>query len=195
MTNVTVSTQDGPGPDMELYWQRVDRVLVGVGVVLALAVAWAHRETPLLAGGLLGVVLVSARLSSIDFRVHRLPNRIVGRLALCVTFGIVVAGGLEGDVGRAAIALLAGCGCCIGLFLIAITGSLGVGDAKYGYCVAAVLGWFGWPAAQVALVVTSLASGLVAATLLAIGTGHRRMAYGPYMALGLVAGLVHAGSL
>jgi len=136
----------------------VDRSMLLIGAVLASIVAWSHRETPLVALGLGVVVVVSARLAAIDFREHRLPNAIVGRLAFGTTLGLVATGIGVGDPGRALTAVVAGAAWCVLLGLLALAGGLGMGDAKYGYCIGAALGWFGLESTQVALAVMTIAS-------------------------------------
>lgn len=139
------------------------------------------------------VVLVSAWLAVIDFREHRLPNRIVGPLAVAVVLAVLLVGLAEDDLGRAGRAL--GLGLTISAFLLLanIIGGLGMGDVKYGFPMAATVGWFGWDALSITIVVTTLAGAVVAGAMLLAGRGRsHRLSYGPYMALGLVGGLLAA---
>lgn len=166
-------------------------VLVGVGA--AVAVLLLHRSNPLTALGTAGVVLVSTWLAVIDFREHRLPNRIVGPLAGAVAAWVVVAGLVEGDLGRTIRAL--GFGLVVAGFLLvaSIVGGLGMGDVKYGFPMAATVGWFGWDALSVTIVVTTVSGAAVAIVMLVIGRGRgAHLSYGPYMALGLACGLLAA---
>lgn len=178
-----------------LRWERVDRALLVVGALASLVIGWLHRSDPVIALGLVAMTMVSARLASIDFREHRLPNRIVGRLAVGATAGVVLVAVRDGDLGRAQDAVVAGLACCAILVVLSLAGGIGMGDAKYGYCIALVLAWFGWPSAQLAILVTVASSAIVAAGIVILRVGRGRMAYGPYMVLGLVAGLIHAGTM
>lgn len=162
-----------------------------VGAASVVAVGWVHRSTPVGAAGLMAVVAVSAWLAAIDFREHRLPNRIVGPLALAVTIGVLVAGAIADDPGRAGRAIGFGLALSAVLLAVNVIDALGMGDVKYGYPMATAVGWFGWNALAVAILVMTVGGGLVAVAALMSGKGRRhRLSYGPYMALGLVAGLL-----
>lgn len=165
-----------------------------MGALAALLIGWGHRSDLLVGAGVMAITIVSARLASIDFREHRLPNEIVGKLALGLTAGVLVLGLRDGDLRRTRDAVIAGVLCCLVLFVFSLAGGIGMGDAKYGYCVAVALGWFGWTTAQVAILVTCASSALVALGILVTRSSQKQMAYGPYMVLGLLAGLAAAGT-
>lgn len=170
--------------------------MVGVGLAATALVGWLHRARPLEGLALAVVVAVSTWLSVIDFREHRLPNRIVGPLAVAITVVIGLGGLAEDDLGRAGRAMAFGLVASTVLLVANLIGGLGMGDVKYGYPVAATVGWFGWDALAVTILVTAFSGGLVGAVLLAIGRGRNyALSYGPFMALGLVAGLVAAGTV
>jgi leader peptidase (prepilin peptidase)/N-methyltransferase len=166
-------------------------VVIGLGVCAAILVVIVHRSVWLGAVALATVVGVSTWLAVIDFRVHRLPNRIVGPLAVAVTVGLFVAGFAEDDFARTGRAIGFGVGTAVVLLVLNIVGGLGMGDVKYGYPMAATVGWFGWDALFVALLVTTLAGAAVAVAILIRGGGrNQHLAYGPYMALGLAVSLI-----
>ncbi len=167
--------------------------VIAIGLAASIGVWTAHRSSPLVAFGLVAVVLVSTWLAIIDFREYRLPNRIVGSLALAVTVGALVAAVADDDLDRAWRAIGLGAAMSVVLFFFNLVGGLGMGDVKYGYPMGVSVGWFGWDALVTALLVTTIASGIVAVGALALGKGrHYRLSYGPYMALGLAVGLVLA---
>lgn len=144
----------------------------------------------LLVPGLVAVFAVSGWLSVIDIREHRLPNRIVGPLAAGVTVWLLALGALAGELDRTLSALgwgLAGFSAFLVLHLVA---GLGMGDVKYAFPVCATLGWFGWQSLRFAIFGLA-ASGIVAGGLaIAQGKGAKhRIAYGPFMAFGLVCGV------
>jgi leader peptidase (prepilin peptidase)/N-methyltransferase len=171
-----------------------DRLIAAVGLAATIAVLLAHRDAPLRAPWLAAVLLVSTWLSVIDARQHRLPNRIVGPLAAGVSVVVLAAAWADGDLGRAGRALGIGLATAAVLLVVNLVGGLGMGDVKYGYPFGATLAWFGLDALMVAVLVTTAAGGLVAAALLARGRGRdHRVSYGPFMALGLAAGLMTAG--
>lgn len=170
---------------------RLDLFVVAVGVILTAAVATVHRATPLGGFSLAMVVAVSTWLAVIDFRVHRLPNRIVGPLAAAVTIGLLIAGFVEDDMARAWRAIGLGLITAFILLIANLVGGLGMGDVKYGFPMAATVGWFGWDALFVALLVTTFAGAVVAVIVLLAKRGKdRHLAYGPYMALGLAVSLI-----
>lgn len=171
----------------------LDGTVAAIGVVAAGLVAWVHRSSWVTAVFLAVVVLVSAWLSAIDFRVHRLPNRIVGPLAIAAAIWVVAMGIADGDLGRAGWAFATAAIAFVVLLAMNIAAGFGMGDVKYGSVAALILGWFGGSAITTAVMVMALSGGVVALVLLARGRRDQALAYGPYLALGLVAGLVVAG--
>lgn len=163
---------------------------MAIGATATLLVVVIHRS--MILGGLaLGVVVgVSTWLAVIDFREHRLPNRIVGPLAVAVTVGLLIAGFAEDDYSRAGRAIGLGLATAAALLVMNLIGGLGMGDVKYAYPMAATVGWFGWDAVFVALLVTTAAGAVVAIVLLVRGGRRQQFAYGPYMALGLAVSLL-----
>lgn len=146
----------------------------------------------LLVAGLAGVVAVSGWLSWIDFHTHRLPNRIVGPLALGVAIWILALGLADGALDRALGALLWGCAGCGVFFVLHLTAGLGMGDVKYAWPVTATLGWFGWSAVRIGLLTLLVTGAVVGVAAVARGRGtDHRVAYGPCMAVGLVAGIAY----
>lgn len=176
--------------ELTLPLSGFELAVAAVGAVASVLVVITHRS--MLLGGLaLGLVVgVSTWLSVIDFRVHRLPNRIVGPLAAAVTVGLMIAGFAEDDFGRAGRAIGLGLATATLLLVMNLLGGLGMGDVKYGYPMAATVGWFGWDALLVALVITTTAGAAVAVVMLARGGRRQHFAYGPYMALGLTVSLL-----
>lgn len=167
-------------------------MLGAVATVAVVAVHWDSSPAGALALGAL--MVVATVLAAIDLAVHRLPNVIVGPLALAVTFAIVAAGLVDGDTGRILFALGAGFAFAL-LFLIGnLLADIGMGDVKYAYPVFATAAWFGVLPLQVTLMGMALSAAVVAVWVLARHGGKgTAMAYGPYMSLGLALGLVVAG--
>ena len=148
-------------------------------------------EWAILAPGLCIVIAVSAWLSVIDWREHRLPNRIVGPLAAGVAAWIVVLGLATNDFGRSLSALGWGFTGFAVFFVLHLVAGLGMGDVKYAWPVCATLGWFGWDSLRVALFGVVIAGGIVGLIVSLQGKGrNHRVAYGPCMALGLTCGIV-----
>ncbi len=172
------------------------RVIVAALTVAGMAaVTRAHWSDPAVAVALAVLVGIAGWLAIIDFEIRRLPNKIVGPLAAVVTAVVVLAGLLSEDPGRSAKAVLLGLA-ALGFFLIGnLIGGMGMGDVKYAYPIGTTLGWYGAQPLISAALVTVVAGGLAAVFVLASGKGRRyRLAYGPFMSLGLVAGLLVAAT-
>jgi len=170
-----------------------DGTVAIVGVAAAALVTWVHRSAPITAVFLAVVVVVSAWLSAIDFREHRLPNRIVGPLAAAAAIWVIGMGISADDSGRVGRAFGIAAAAFVVLFVMNIVAGFGMGDVKYGTVAALILGWFGGDALTTAVMVMALSGGVVAVVLLLQGKRDQDLAYGPYLALGLIAGLVVAG--
>lgn len=143
--------------------------------------------------GLVAIAATAIHLSVIDLRTHRLPNRLVGPLALGVAMWLMVLAVTGGDVSRGLIAMAWGCLAVAIFFVLHLIAGLGMGDVKYAWPVAATLGWWGWAGLRAGLIGLALAS-VVATVVFAIRRtpGRQRVAYGPYMSVGLVFGTVSA---
>lgn len=175
----------------------MDVAVAVTGLAAAAVVGWLHWSTPptpVTPIFLAGFVGVSAWLAAIDFREHRLPNRIVGPLAAAAAVWVAGAGVDSGDLGRAAWAFIIAAIALAVLWVmnVASRGDFGMGDVKYGTVAALTLGWFGGSAVSTAVMVMALSGGVVALVMLAKGRRHDSLAYGPYMILGMVAGLITA---
>lgn len=184
-------------PDLDLRGRlrsATDVVVVAVGLVLAVIVGIGHRQNLVAALALAGLTLVGAWLTVIDFQEHRLPNIIVGPLSLAVAVGLLAAGVWGNDLERAARALAIAFAISAALLLLSGFGGFGGGDAKFAFPISAVALWFGLSVLMVVLMVTTIGGAVVAFVELLRGRGHDHLlAYGPYMALGLAAGLIAVG--
>ncbi len=175
-------------------WTRVDGLTTIFGAMGAAAVVWAHRHQPATAMMLATWVGVAAWLSAIDMRERRLPNRIVGPLAAAVVLAVIGAGVLTDELGRSGRALTVGAVAFVVCLVANLAGGMGMGDVKYAFPLFATVGWFGGDAVVAAVLVTTLAGAVAGAAVLVMGLGRRyRLPYGPFMSLGLIAGLVVAG--
>lgn len=143
--------------------------------------------------GLVAIAAVAVHLSIIDLRTHRLPNRLVGPLALGVAMWLMVLAVTGGDIERGLIAMAWGCLAVAVFFVLHLTAGLGMGDVKYAWPIAATLGWWGWTGLRAGLVGLAIAS-IIATVVFVVRRvpGKRRVAYGPYMSVGLVFGSISA---
>jgi leader peptidase (prepilin peptidase)/N-methyltransferase len=148
------------------------------------AVLGARAELPvLLIAAVAGAVLVS-----VDVRCRRLPDPVVGVLAVAVVVPLTafaVAGGEAARAGRAALAaVLVGTAYLI-LALLPGDG-LGLGDVKLAAVLGFALGFLGWPALVAGVVLPHLINGPAALVLLLARRARRRspLPFGPALLVG-----------
>ncbi len=167
-------------------------VIAAVTVLGAVAVVLRHGDSPLTAVGLVGAVVVLGVLADIDFRTFRLPNNIVGPFAI-TTFGwLFVAALVAGEWQRLVAAVLIGVLWAGVLLVGSMVGHVGMGDVKLAFPIGMIVGWLGLNAFLVSLVVAVVSSGLVG-LVVAVAVKKRsewpEIPYGPFLALGAVAGM------
>jgi leader peptidase (prepilin peptidase)/N-methyltransferase len=170
-----------------------DQVVAAVGALATIGLLVAFRSD-LVAGIVTAVVTaVSTWLAIIDFREHRLPNRIVIPLAGFATVGVLVLGLVDDDLGRAIRAVAIAMAVFAVLFVLGLVGGIGMGDVKYSYPLTAVLAWFGSLSLQTALLAMVLAAGVYTIVqLIRTRSAKMMIAFGPFMAIGFVAGALVA---
>lgn len=180
---------DGPGDETSL----VRAAIIGMTFVAVLVVVRAHWDNPVVAVGLASMVAVCGWLSVIDFDEHRLPNRIVGPLAVAVAVAVITGGLWTGDPARSGRALLFGLAAAGFLLIGNLIGGLGMGDVKYAFPLASALGWFGSGPVLTWAFVTAAVGGLAGFAVIVTGQGRRyRIPYGPFMTIGFFAGVLAA---
>jgi leader peptidase (prepilin peptidase) / N-methyltransferase len=172
-------------------WPRIGVVTTAALALLGVVVQWA--DAPVTALGLAAYTVTLARLSEIDLAQHRLPNRIVGPLAIATAAWVIGAGAVDGDPGRVIRALGAGVGASALLLVVSFVGQLGMGDVKLAFPVGLVASWLGAGAGRATVVTTALSGAVVAGALMAMGRGRQTLPYGPFLALGSVVGILVAG--
>ena len=129
-----------------------------------------------------------ARLSIVDFKSHRLPNKLVGWF---VAVEILIMGIIEwmaSDFARLLPALGVAAATMISYVLLYLVsrGSLGMGDVKFAFPLGLCVGWYSADYWLVAIFVSFLIAGLVSVIGLVTKqmTRKSRLAFGPYMFLG-----------
>ncbi|HEY8471796.1 MAG TPA: A24 family peptidase [Natronosporangium sp.] len=145
-----------------------------------------------------GWAAAAVALTFIDLAVHRLPDRLTLPAAAWALAWLGVAAAIT-DAGdawvRAAVAALV---CGVGFALVTLifgARGFGLGDAKMVLGAGALLGWLGWTALVAGLLLSFLASGLVATGLLIARKVGRKdtLPFGPFLALGTLVTLAWAG--
>ena len=141
-------------------------------------------------------MLVGGVLSLIDIRQHRLPDRIVLPMYPVLAAVLGLLGILSGQwpvgraLGGAALWLVA-----IGsVWLVSAGRAMGFGDVKLAPLLGMTLAWIRWDAALLGLMICWILGGLWALALLAgrRATGKDTIAFGPFMLLGTLAGVLLA---
>ena len=127
-------------------------------------------------------------LSVIDFKTHRLPNKLVGWF---VAVEILIMGIIEwmaSDFARLLTALGVAAAAIISYVLLYILsrGSLGMGDVKFAFPLGLCAGWYSPGNWLAAIFVSFFLAGIVAVIGLVTKrmTRKSRLAFGPYMFLG-----------
>ncbi|MFV0257835.1 MAG: prepilin peptidase [Acidimicrobiales bacterium] len=164
-------------------------LLITLPAVAAVIVRWwAH---PLDAAGLAAVTVVMGVLTVIDVRQHRLPDTVVVPLTVAVSAFVAGHALAEGEPAGLVVPVAAGLGASTLFFLGWLAGGVGLGDVKLVFPLVLLVRWIGGDALWAAVLVTASVGGVAAVTVMMAGRGRsHRMAYGPYLAAGAVAGML-----
>jgi leader peptidase (prepilin peptidase)/N-methyltransferase len=165
---------------------------IAAGTVPAGLLGATIGPTPLLPV-LLPAVVLGVLLAAIDLRCLRLPDPLVGALAVLTVPPLVALAG-PGQLLRAVLA--AGLsGTAYAVLAILPRGGLGFGDVKLAAVLGFVLGFLGWPALAAGLLLPHLINGPIALFLLIRGKVERRTAVplGPALLIGALLGVAAAG--
>jgi len=138
------------------------------------------------------IAAIGLALSIIDFRTHRLPNRIV--VPSCIV-GVILLGSaslLTGDGARFVQALFGMLAMFGVYFLMALPRrqGIGMGDVKLAALLGLHLGWLGWGSVAVGFVSAFLIGGIIGLVLVALRRADRssRIPFGPWMIAGAAIG-------
>lgn len=145
---------------------------------------------------LLVAVLVGALLCQIDVRCLRLPDPVVGALGVVIVVPLTVRAVAVGESSRLGSAVLATglVGCAYLLIWILPRGGLGLGDVKLATVLGFALGYLGWSAVAVGLLVPPLINGPWALFLLVTRRAERSTAlpFGPALLIGALLAVTTA---
>lgn len=175
---------DEPRLPLRSAWWLVP--LIGVGNGAATGLLPGPVSVPVCVF-LLGGVLVAW----IDVDVHRIPNRLLTIWLPLVVAALCGVAWIQGEVWQLIDALL-GAAATVAVFgLLAVLGSLGMGDVKLGAVSGLMLGFLGWPHTVIAGVVLAAAGGAAVAIGLLIRGRDRtsHMPYGPAIVAGAIAAI------
>lgn len=156
-------------------------VLVAVGLTVP-------QETTLSRGALLIIAAVAPFLAAVDWREHRLPDRLVLPAAAATLVVLLITAAVEQQWVRFGVALLCAVGAAaffVVLFVLAPS-QMGFGDVKLMLPLGLMVGWHG-PAAVVFGVLLGLISGLLfglVQILLRRADRKSHLALGPHLLIG-----------
>jgi leader peptidase (prepilin peptidase)/N-methyltransferase len=138
---------------------------------------------------LLIAVVLGVLLAVIDVRCLRLPDPLVASLAVLTVVPLTVLAG-PGQLARASLAAVLSF-TAYAMIAILPRGGLGFGDVKLGTVLGFVLGFLGWPALAVGLLMPHLINGPIALFLLVRGKVGRRagLPLGPALLAGALLGV------
>lgn len=137
---------------------------------------------------LIPLVYFGLQLSVIDFKTHRLPNRLVGQFLAIEVLVVGAICWIRSDLTRVTDAI----GVAVATFVVYLLlylvsrGSLGMGDVKFAFPLGLCVGWLAADYWLASIFISFTIAGLVSV----IGLVSRRMnkksrlAFGPYMFLG-----------
>lgn len=162
--------------------------VVPAGGAAAGLIGWSCS---LLTPVLLPAVVLGVLLAAVDLRCLRLPDPLVAALALLLCPPLAVAALIAGEPGRLGRSALAGAMVGAAYLALALAGGLGLGDVKLAAVLGFLLGFAGWPAVLIGLVVPQLINGPIALVMLLQGRIRRSGAlpFGPALLLGALAAL------
>ena len=138
--------------------------------------------------------MVACMLVTIDIRTHRLPNRIVlPTLAALILLGVAdaITSGESVAMVRAAFGMLILGGFYAALRLLSREG-MGGGDVKLAAVIGLILGWHSWQALAVGAASAFVLGALFSVSLMMLrrADGSTRIAFGPWMILGAILGIL-----
>jgi leader peptidase (prepilin peptidase)/N-methyltransferase len=133
-------------------------------------------------------------LTVVDVRVQRLPDALTLPLAAGALGLLGLAALAPGHAGHwtsAALGALA-LGAGFGVLFLVNPGGMGFGDVKLALGTGAALGWYGWGAVMLGVLVAFVSGAVYGGALVALRRAGRRTAipFGPFLIAGAFAGLL-----
>ena len=136
---------------------------------------------------LIPLAFFGTQLSLIDFKTHRLPNRLVGWFSASQLLILLITNqGFTPPKRLVDALIIGGLNTLLYLILFALSrGSLGMGDVKFAFPLGLTVGWYAPELWLIAIFGTFLGAGLVALFGIITKRMNRqsKLALGPYMFL------------
>lgn len=142
----------------------------------------------------LALTPVATLLTTVDLRVHRLPDPLTLPLTPAVLLLLALAAQLPdhtGTYGTALYGALTLAAAYLALHLLNPSG-MGFGDVKLAPALGAALGWYGWPTLLLGTFATFASGALYGLVLVVSGRANRKSAipFGPFLLLGTLLGVL-----
>lgn len=131
----------------------------------------------------------------IDLDVHRVPDRVLRWWAPALLSSLVLAAAVGGGGwGMLVTALLSGAALAVLFLVLAVVGSMGLGDVKLAGVTGLMLGALGWDAVTTG-VAAGFAAGAVAALWMLVrgARASSHLAFGPAIIVGAAAAIARVG--
>ena len=180
--------EDEPRLRLDRSWAVVPSAAVGGALAGVLADPWLAIAA--------WIYLVGAvSLIWIDLDVHRVPDRVLRWWAPAL-LAAVLLGAAAGAGGWHVLvtAVLAGLAMAVLFFVLAVVGSMGLGDVKLAAVTGLMLGALGWSAVTTGVLAGFVAGAIAAVWLLIRGASRTsHLAFGPAIIVGAAAAIARAG--
>lgn len=152
----------------------------------SVAASYADNAAELVAFGVMGGL--AAILTVVDLAEHRLPNPLVGGLAVDLAVLLTASAVMTGewaDLRRAVLGLLV-CGALYLTMGLTAPGSFGAGDVKLGMVLGLFLGWFSLGTVLAGIFAAAVIGGVVALGALALRRASlsTQLPYGQWLLVG-----------
>ncbi|MFB7780545.1 prepilin peptidase [Streptomyces bauhiniae] len=142
----------------------------------------------------LALTPVATLLTTVDLRVHRLPDPLTLPLTPAVLLLLALAAQLPDHTGTYRTALYGAL--TLGIAYLALhllnPSGMGFGDVKLAPALGAALGWYGWPTLLLGTFATFASGAVYGLTLVVSGRANRKSAipFGPFLLLGTLLGVL-----
>lgn len=154
----------------------------------ALLAAMNSAQAALPAG--LAFAAAGAAIGWVDLDVHRVPDRLLAIATTVIVAAAALGAGVTGEWDRLWTALEAAAALGSLYLVLALVGSMGLGDVKLAGLTGLVLGLHGWSTVVAGTVAAFALAGVVGVALLARRRSRRdHLAFGPAMLAGAVVAL------
>jgi leader peptidase (prepilin peptidase)/N-methyltransferase len=180
--------EDEPRLSLDRSWAVVPAAAAGGALAGVLADPWLAIAAWLYLVGSVSVIWI-------DLDVHRVPDRVLRWWAPELFVAVVLAASAgTGGWGVIVTGVLAGLAMAVLFFVLAVVGSMGLGDVKLAAVTGLMLGALGWSAVTTGVLAGFVAGAIAAVWLLIRGASRTsHLAFGPAIIVGAAAAIARAG--